>query len=79
MGQLQLSEALGTALGAGLGGTLLTLGGQLGLGARAAHGAIFVLTVAVALLGMALSGRALAPRPGLPVADPPPIPVTEPG
>jgi hypothetical protein len=55
--QLQLAEALATAIGAGAGGALLMVGSQLGLAPRLAAVPIFALTLLAALLGRLLSGR----------------------
>lgn len=62
-GQLQLSEALGTALGTGVGGVLLTLCGQLGLGTHAAHAAVFAAPLGAVLLGVSIAGRLVPPGP----------------
>jgi len=56
-GQLQLAEALATAVGAGLGGTLLSFLGLRGALPQQAYGAVFALTWSVALCGVALAGR----------------------
>lgn len=56
-GQLQLTEALGTAVGTGLGGILLALGLKLGLGASSAHALIFALPLTAALVGGAVARR----------------------
>jgi len=55
--QLQLPEALSTAGGAGFGGALLATLVRMGGTPRAAHGAVFAITIAVALVGTAVSGR----------------------
>jgi MFS family permease len=56
-GQLQLTESLGTAAGAAVGGAVLALLGELGRSPREAHASVFALTLAAALVGAALSGR----------------------
>lgn len=64
-GQLQLSESLGAAAGAAVGGSLLALMGEIGRSPREAHASVFALTLAAALLGAALSGRLSLPvEPG---------------
>jgi hypothetical protein len=62
-GQLQLAEALCTAAGTGFGGALLTVLGRAGLAPRRAHAAVFAVTLAVALLGVAASRRLRPRRP----------------
>jgi hypothetical protein len=64
--QLQLAEALSTAAGAGFGGALLASLARIGATPREAHGAVFGVTLAAAVLGTVASRR-LAPR-GLPAA-----------
>ena len=64
--QLQLAEALSTAAGAGFGGALLASLARIGATPREAHGAVFGVTLAAAVIGMVASRR-LAPR-GLPPA-----------
>ncbi|HRI51073.1 MAG TPA: MFS transporter, partial [Pseudomonadota bacterium] len=76
-GQLQLTESLGTALGAGAGGALLALSGQLGLSMKEANGIFFAAALGAALLGAALAGRlapagaAVAPAASAPVSEKP--------
>ncbi len=55
--QLQLTESLGTALGAGAGGALLALSGQLGLSVKEANGIFFAVALGAALLGALLADR----------------------
>lgn len=75
--QLQLTESLGTALGAGAGGALLALSGQLGLSMKEANGIFFAAALGAALLGAALAGRlapagaAVAPAASAPVGEKP--------
>ena len=62
---LQLSDILGTALGAGVGGAMTAAGERAGGdGLGIALGAVFGLTVLVALAGLAATGR-IAGRPGV--------------
>ena len=56
-GQLQLAEALGTAAGTGIGGSLLASLESAGRTPRLAHGAVFAMTLLVGLLGLAIAGR----------------------
>lgn len=56
-GQLQLTDALGTAAGTGLGGAVLALFAQLGRTEYQAHAATFAIMLAAALLGISLAGR----------------------
>lgn len=60
-GQLQLTEALGTAVGTGLGGALLAFGLRLGLDTHLAHALIFALPATAALLGALLAPRISTP------------------
>ena len=62
-GQLQLSEALGTALGTGVGGVLLTLCGQIGLSTHGAHAAVFAVPLGAVLLAVSIAGRLVPPGP----------------
>jgi MFS family permease len=55
--QLQLSDTLGTALGAGLGGVLVAAGAAAGWRQSTALAGVFILTGAVALVGVALTRR----------------------
>jgi MFS family permease len=55
--QLQLSDTLGTALGAGLGGVLVALGAASGWRQSTALTGVFILTGAVALVALLLSRR----------------------
>jgi MFS family permease len=59
---MQLSDTLGTALGAGIGGALIAAGVRAGAAEWVGLGATFALATAVALVGLATSGR-LADRP----------------
>jgi MFS family permease len=59
--QLQLAEALSTAAGTGFGGALMASLARVGATAREAHGAVFGVTLAVALLGTVASRRLAAP------------------
>jgi hypothetical protein len=54
---LQLAEALGTATGTAVGGTLLGLLGQLGRSPEEAHASVFGLMLVATLLGRALASR----------------------
>ena len=56
-GQLQLAEALGTAAGTGIGGSLLASLESAGRAPREAHTAVFAMTLAVCLVGLAIAGR----------------------
>jgi MFS family permease len=60
---MQLSDTLGTALGAGIGGALIAAGVRAGAADWVGLAATFALATVVALIGLARSGR-LAPRPG---------------
>jgi MFS family permease len=60
--QLQLSDTLGTALGAGLGGVLVAAGAAAGWEQSASLVGVFTLTGAVGLLAVALTGRLPARR-----------------
>jgi MFS family permease len=71
-GQLQVTEALGTAAGTGVGGTLLALLGQLGHTPREAHASVFALTAATALVGAALAGRISSTTPAAALPSPGP-------
>jgi MFS family permease len=62
--QLQLSEALSTAAGAGFGGALMASVGRIGGTPRQAHGAVFVVTFAASLLGILVASRLKAPGGG---------------
>jgi MFS family permease len=70
--QLQLTESLGTALGAGAGGALLALSKPLGLTLQGANFIFFMGALLAALLGAALAhrlssaGTAPAPSPQAP-------------
>lgn len=55
--QLQLSDTLGTALGAGLGGVLVAAGAAAGWEQSSALAGVFGLTGAVALVGVVLTRR----------------------
>ena len=55
--QLQLAEALSTAAGTGLGGTLLASLVRLGTTPRYAHAAVFSVTWAATLVGAAIAHR----------------------
>ncbi len=55
--QLQLSDTLGTALGAGLGGVLVAAGAAAGWEQSSALAGVFGLTGAVALIGVVLTRR----------------------
>jgi hypothetical protein len=66
--QLQLTEALSTAAGTGLGGALMASVARIGGTPREAHGAVFAVTCATALLGTVASRR-LASRPPPDVAS----------
>jgi MFS family permease len=55
--QLQLSDTLGTALGAGLGGVLVAVGAAAGWRQATALAAVFALTATVALLAVLLARR----------------------
>lgn len=54
---LQLSDVLGSALGTGLGGAIVAIGEVSGGDPAVAIGAAFLVTLAVALLGIVLGGR----------------------
>ncbi len=61
-GQLQLLEALCTAAGTGLGGSLLWALREASFRPQSAHGVVFLLTGSVALLGALLAMRTVVPR-----------------
>jgi hypothetical protein len=61
-GQMQLAEALATALGTGLGGALLTAAAASGEPLRLGYGAVVALNGVAALLGLALAGRMVVRR-----------------
>jgi predicted MFS family arabinose efflux permease len=65
---LQLSENLGVALGAGLGGVLVAAGAAAGWLPRAGIAGAFAMTAAVALLAAVLARR--IPRRTIPAPDP---------
>jgi MFS family permease len=56
-GQLQLTESLGTAAGAAVGGAMLAVMGELGRSSREGHASVFALTLTAALVGAWLSRR----------------------
>jgi MFS family permease len=60
---MQLSDTLGTALGAGIGGAFIAAGVRAGAAEWMGLAATFALATVVALIGLARSGR-LAPRSG---------------
>ena len=66
---LNLSDVLGSALGAGLGGAAVAVGTQRGWPLSSGVSVAFALPAAVALLGLALSGR-LPQRPSATPAVP---------
>jgi MFS family permease len=55
--QLQLAEALSTAAGTGFGGALMASLARMGGTPREAHGAVFAVTLAAALIGVVASRR----------------------
>ena len=59
--QLQLAEALSTAAGTGFGGALMATLARMGASPKEAHGAVFGVTLATALLGAATSPRLALP------------------
>ncbi len=61
---LQLSDVLGTSLGAGLGGAIVALGETRGWATSTALGLAFPITLAVALLGIAAARRLPTALPG---------------
>jgi len=62
--QLQLAEALSTAAGTGFGGALMATLARLGGSPKEAHGAVFAVTLATALVGVVTSRR-LASAPAV--------------
>jgi hypothetical protein len=60
---MQLSDTLGTALGTGAGGALIAAGARSGAADWVGLAATLTLATAIALLGVATSGR-LSSRPG---------------
>jgi MFS family permease len=54
---LQLSDVLGTALGTGVGGALIAIGGRQGAEAWVGLAAAFAVGVVAAVIGFSLSGR----------------------
>jgi len=56
-GQLQVTESLGIAAGAAVGGMVLAVMSELGRSSREGHAWVFALTLGAALLGAGLSGR----------------------
>ena len=61
---LQLSDVLGTALGAGLGGAFVALGEAQGWATRSALEIAFPFTLAAALLGIVAARRLPTTLPG---------------
>jgi hypothetical protein len=55
--QLQLAEALSTAAGTGFGGALMASLHRMGRTPREAHGAVFAVTLATALIGAVVAQR----------------------
>ncbi len=66
---LNLSDVLGSALGAGLGGAAIAVGSDRGWALSTSVAVAFALPAAVAVLGLALSGR-LPRRPAAVAAGP---------
>ncbi len=74
--QLQLSDTLGTALGAGLGGVLIAAGAAAAWPQRVGLAGVFAMTGAVALAGLGLARR--LPDRKVPALRPPADPETPP-
>jgi MFS family permease len=68
--QLQLSDTLGTALGSGLGGVLIAAGAVAGWEQSTGLAGVFILTAAVALVGVVLTRR-LPDRPLAAISEEP--------
>ena len=67
---LQLSDVLGTALGAGVGGALIALGHRTGAEAWVGLAWAFGIGVVAALIGAAVAGRLTAKQPTVEAAAP---------